>query len=231
MPAADPSLAFPLPREGERVVALRIGDSVGVIIGVVVDGETISGGGSAGGCGRRPSDPTVIAQAHLRAATGLDDLSISRRPSGRPRLAPPYPELGVSLSARDGLLLAGVSTHAAVGVDLEVDTPGLDPASLAADHFATGEADAIAAHGPDAARDLFLRLWVAKEAVLKISGRGVYDGLAAPDLSGHLERLADDGAVLHFPATATLPALRLATRRLATDGRPAIFCALAVADG
>ena len=77
---------------------------------------------------------------------------------------------------------------------------------------------------------MFLRLWVAKEAALKITGRGIYDGLAAPDLSGHIDVLGDDGAVLHLSATATLPALRLATRRVAANDRPAIFCALAVAD-
>lgn len=173
-------------------------------------------------------DRDRLAAAALRATTCRTDIAISRRPSGRPRLAPPYPELGVSLSRRGGLLLAGFSPTAPVGVDLELWDDGLDTVRLAADHFAPAEAGAVAAASSRAvAIERLLRLWVAKEAVLKATGRGIYDGLGAPDLASVLDALCADARPVALPSAAPLPAFAVAVTRLDTPSGRA-FAALAV---
>ena len=174
-----------------------------------------------------------IASAALRHATGLGDINIGRRPSGRPRLEPPYHELGVSLAARGGLLLVGFVRDRNVGVDLELDQQGdgFEPVRLARDHFASREADAIARLDRAAAKDLFLRLWVAKEAALKATGRGVADGLGWPDLSSDDNALR--GATTRRVTDARGLVLELAQARLdrgaVGGGDGFVYCALAAA--
>ncbi len=182
------------------------------------------------GVGPRRPEHDRIATADLIAATGRFDIAVERRPSGRPRLAPPYPELGVSFSWRDGLLLAGFDPEGAVGVDIEpADTSGrLEPGRLASDHFAPGEAAAVMARSGDDALDLFLRLWVAKEAVLKLTGRGVYDGLHRPDLGWCIASISGDGTPIRLQGTPGHTAVEVAVARPAVPGRPAPpYCALA----
>ncbi|NEI71803.1 4'-phosphopantetheinyl transferase superfamily protein [Rhizobium lusitanum] len=168
------------------------------------------------------------AQAALRSAAQRDDLFIYRRPSDRPALKPPYHELGVSLSHRADLLLAGFSPDTAVGVDIEIeDSHDFDPVAFAADHFSKGEATAIAAFDTPAALDACYRLWVAKEAALKISGRGIFDGLDEPDLANQLHLVRIDGAAVQLEAGSRLPPIALSVTRLAgTTDRP-VYCALA----
>jgi 4'-phosphopantetheinyl transferase len=179
-----------------------------------------------------PADPGVriaVAEARLRQTSGRADIVVDRRPSGRPRLNPPYPELGVSLSHRSDLLLAAFSTDTHVGTDVEVEAPDLEAARLAADHFSPGEASAVARMTAVSARDLVMRLWVAKEAALKLTGRGVFDGMTEPDLAGSIDALLIDSKPFSVAARERLPALRLAVRRLVvTDGRR-VYCALAAA--
>ena len=123
---------------------------------------------------------------------------------------------------------AAFSPDGPVGADIELDDADLDAARLAADHFAPGEASAVAAASGPARRDLLLRLWVAKEAALKLTGRGIHDGADEPDLSGVLATLAHDGAAIALPAGRRLPALSLAVRRLSCPGPVMVYCALAV---
>lgn len=178
-----------------------------------------------------PAHRDRVATTALRALANDDCLMIARRPSGRPRLLPPYPELGVSLSHRPGLLLAGFSPDCQVGVDVETASPGLDASRLAADHFAPAECTAVAraaATSADEALDLFLRLWVAKEAILKATGRGVFDGLDAPDLSADVPGLRRGAAVLQSPTTARLPAAAFAVSRSRVADGSSAYIALAV---
>lgn len=130
----------------------------------------------------------VWLQEALRRGLGNADIALTRRASGRPSLGPPCHELGVSIARRCGLLLAGFAPDRAVGVDLEAGNAvsSAEVVRLAKDHFAIREAAAVAGRLDEAARDLFLRLWVAKEAALKITGRGIYDGMDEPDLHLHL---------------------------------------------
>lgn len=169
-----------------------------------------------------------IAQTALRTATQRDDLSIYRRPSERPALRQPYHELGVSLSHRTDLLLAGFAPNNAVGVDIEVeDINGFDPIAFAADHFSPREAAAVATFDSAIALEVCYRLWVAKEAALKISGRGIFDGLDEPDLAAQLNLLRTDGATIRLGAGSRLPPIALTVTRLGGTVDQAVYCALA----
>ena len=181
------------------------------------------------GVGPARAEHDRAANDDLKAASGLADIVVHRRPSGRPSLAPPYPELGVSLSYRAGLLLIGFDPEGPVGVDIEPaqSAGALDSVRLAVDHFAPGEAAAIGAVTGEASLDLFLRLWVAKEAVLKLTGRGVYDGLRRPDLSGAIAGISVDATPVRIQASPSHSAVELAVFRPAIPGRPAPYCALA----
>lgn len=194
-------------------VVLAVADAIAVLVRPMPDGR---------------AERDQIAQTALREATQRDDLSIYRRPSERPALRQPYHELGVSLSHRTDLLLAGYSPHSAVGVDIEVeDINGFDPVAFAADHFSPKEAAAVAMLDSAAALDVCYRLWVAKEAALKISGRGIFDGLDEPDLAAQLNVLRTDGATIHLGAGSRLPPIALTVTRLAEAPDQSIYCALA----
>jgi 4'-phosphopantetheinyl transferase len=125
--------------------------------------------------------------------------------------------------------LAAFSPEKAVGADIEIDAPEIEAQRLAADHFSPGEAAALTALGEATARDLFLRLWVAKEAALKVTGRGIFDGVGEPDLAAHIARLSKDDAEVRLSESPRLPALTILTRRLELPGRPAIYCGLGAA--
>ena len=199
------------------MIVMRVGPAVGVLLaGAAPDG----------------ADHDRLATEALRAVTGLRDLTVARRPSGRPKLMPPYRELAVSLSYRGGLLLAGYGGLHDLGADIEPadGLGGSDPYRMAADHFAPEEAAAVQGLNSPAALDLFLRLWVAKEAALKITGRGIYDGLDEPNLAGQLAALAMDGKAIRLPPSVRLPALELAVWRTALPSCETwCFCGLAYA--
>ncbi|MGL4495250.1 MAG: 4'-phosphopantetheinyl transferase family protein [Beijerinckiaceae bacterium] len=146
-------------------------------------------------------------------------VTVARRASGRPCLMAPWPELGVSLSHRDHSLVIGFHPHGTAGVDCEADDPSLNVLVLARDHFTPAEAHALA-HLPDEQqRPMFLRLWTAKEAVLKATGRGIADGLCWPDFSLQMASLAHDGAVLTVAARAPWPDMRVAVAATMHEGR------------
>jgi len=98
---------------------------------------------------------------------------------------------------------------APVGIDLEACGRVRDFARLAARFFHPDEARAVAAAGDEG---FFLQLWTAKEAMLKLTGEGIADGLAdaRPGMGGsgtlrgravHLLRFAFDdkiGALASF---------------------------------
>lgn len=197
----------------EPLAVLRAADALAVLIAC----EAVSQGAR-----------DLLAGRALCAVTGANDIVIGRRPSGRPRLDPPHCELGVSISRRGGLLLAAFCATRPVGADVEVASPALDPVVLSADHFSTAEAKIIAAMPPQTARDMFLRAWVTKEAALKVTGRGIHDGIDEPDLSRVLDQIGGETGNALLPASARLPALHIGTRMLGAGGG-SIYCALAVA--
>jgi 4'-phosphopantetheinyl transferase len=169
--------------------------------------------------------------ALLSVATGRRDIQVVRRPSGRPALAPPYHELGVSIARRAGHTLVGFAPDRPIGVDLEPDDgiPEAEIIDLARQNFSAGEAAALGALKPSSSRALFIKLWVAKEAVLKLTGRGIYDGLDEPDLATVIDRLQHGPWPMAIAAGQRVPRARLRLHSLAS-GAVQFTCGIAILD-
>lgn len=97
-------------------------------------------------------------------------------------------------------LLVALGEGVRVGVDLELARPRAKALEIARRYFHADEAAALARLAPDAVDAAFLRLWCAKEAVLKAHGRGLAHGLDRFAIGGFEEadtplrlRLVDRG--------------------------------------
>ncbi|MFJ9520204.1 4'-phosphopantetheinyl transferase family protein [Kitasatospora sp. NPDC101801] len=117
-----------------------------------------------------------------RPAAGLTLLQrcpdCARDDHGKPYLAE-YPEVGVSLSHGRGVVAAAAGPDP-VGVDVEQPSRGT-AAEVMERVLSVGELRRVREHAePDRA---FLRLWVRKEAMVKL-GRTTLDTLTGIDLSG-----------------------------------------------
>lgn len=136
----------------------------------------------------------VAAHVLVRICAGLlldrpaDDLTIIQRCAvcgrghGRPRLLEDRTTI-VSFAHTRGSVAAAAARRA-VGVDVErLDRVAPDDATIAAS-MSTAEARAIAA-APDV-RAAFLRLWVLKEALVKVGALSL-DGFSTIDLSAWLD--------------------------------------------
>lgn len=202
--------AYPEPARFQTV--LRLGSALAVLVRESPDGA---------------GDRDALATTLLQRTTGRPDVAIRRRPSGRPCLAPPHCELGVSLARRHRLLVVGYSAVAPVGVDVEPDNgvTDIDATVLARDHFTVEEAAAVAHPPSGGARDLFLRLWVAKEAVLKATGRGIYDGLRWPNLATRVAALRAEVAIVEIAGDRRVT---LAAKRVSIAAEWSVYCSLAV---
>lgn len=101
-------------------------------------------------------------------------LALDRDARGRPRLGPGH---DVSWSHSGDRLLVALAEGVAVGADLERLRHRPRALELARRFFAPGESAWLASL-PDPMRDAaFVRLWCAKEAVVKAHGRGIVFGL------------------------------------------------------
>lgn len=130
-----------------------------------------------------PHPPGVAAQALARdwLARELEvdraRLSLPRDAHGRPRLDTTMGGFDVSWSHSGDQLLLALGEGVSVGADLERLRPRPRALELAQRFFAAGETAWLQAQ-PDAERAAaFVRLWCAKEAVLKAHGRGIAFGL------------------------------------------------------
>lgn len=106
-------------------------------------------------------------------------LPILRDPNGRPRLAPPLAHYDINWShSGDGLLVALAQGHR-VGVDLEWVRPRPRPRAMevARRFFHPHEVVWLESLDAEQRETGFLRLWCAKEAVLKAMGYGLSFGL------------------------------------------------------
>jgi 4'-phosphopantetheinyl transferase len=123
------------------------------------------------------AEPAARAWLSERLGVAPGALGLARGPHGRPRLDPRLDADASWSHSGEGLLLA-LARHARVGIDLERMSPRPRAMALARRYFTRSEADWLEAQPGDAARDIaFLRLWCAKEAVLKAHGRGLAFGL------------------------------------------------------
>ena len=128
----------------------------------------------------QPGAPAEAAARHWLAPQlqcAPQAIPLLRDPHGRPRLAlTPDADVGWSHSG-EGLLLA-FGRGIAVGVDLERERPRPRALDLARRFFDPSEAQWLEAQADEATRAAaFVRLWCAKEAVLKAHGRGLAFGL------------------------------------------------------
>ncbi len=101
---------------------------------------------------------------------------LRRDARGRPRLPTGMGDIGWSHSA--GRLLLAYSCSGTIGVDVERENRRVDALRIARRYFADEEIAALEALDADARSSAFLRLWCAKEAVLKAHGHGIAFGLS-----------------------------------------------------
>ncbi len=127
-----------------------------------------------------------------------DAVPLRRDARGRPRLAAPMQDRDAGWSHSGGQLLVACGEGLRLGCDLEHVRPRPNALALAARFFHADE-HAWLAGLPDARiAPTFMRLWCAKEAVLKAHGHGLsfgLDRLRFVDDAGGLRLVACDAAL------------------------------------
>ena len=124
--------------------------------------------------------PRTEARQRIRAAVraaaaqwlkmDIESISVESMPGQPPRLLLAGRAAGLSLTHDEGISLAAVHLHGAVGIDVMRVQDIPDWFNLARDYLGPQAADALAAC-PDAQRPLRLaQAWTAREAALKHAG-------------------------------------------------------------
>lgn len=127
----------------------------------------------------RTQPAEIAARRWLERRLGLaqDTLPMPRETRGRPRIQSPDGRHDASWShSGEGLLIA-LGDGVELGVDMEWRRPRPRALELAQRYFASPEIQWLATLDATAQEDAFLRLWCAKEAVLKAHGYGLAFGL------------------------------------------------------
>jgi 4'-phosphopantetheinyl transferase len=123
----------------------------------------------------------ALARDWLAAGLGLAParLGFERGPHGRPGLRIDGAATGFDCnwSHSGGRLAIALGERVRVGIDIERPRARPRAMELARRYFTAAEADALAMLPDAACEPAFLRLWCAKEAVLKAHGRGLAFGL------------------------------------------------------
>lgn len=117
----------------------------------------------------------ALAQRWLGGELAAANPPLPRDRHGRPRLE--APDVDASWSHSGAHLLVALASAADVGADLEKLRPHPRALELARRFFHPAETDWLGAHGDGDRAEAFVRLWCAKEAVLKAHGRGIAFGL------------------------------------------------------
>lgn len=143
----------------------------------------------------QPVEP--LARLWLADLLGCEPLAVAlvRDLLGRPRLVATQCGWDVSWSHSGQGLLIAMGEGVDIGVDLERIKPRPRALELARRFMAGSEGDWLGALPMQAREPAFLRLWCAKEAVLKAHGRGLafgLDKLAFAEVDGALQLLACD---------------------------------------
>ncbi len=143
----------------------------------------------------QPAEP--LARLWLAEKLGCEPAAVAlvRDALGRPRLGPSLHGWDVNWSHSGQGLLIAMGEGVDIGVDVECIKPRPRSLALARRFLAGSEADWLAALPTQAHESAFLRLWCAKEAVLKAHGRGLafgLDKLAFAEVDGALKLLACD---------------------------------------
>ncbi|HEU4844343.1 MAG TPA: 4'-phosphopantetheinyl transferase superfamily protein [Burkholderiaceae bacterium] len=179
-----PPLAGPAPPAGVPL-ALPPGVQGVYVIAVAADG--------ADRPAQRVRVRAALAQLAARVlGVPLARITIASPPGQRPRIVlsgadgrgQSGPTPGCAISHEDGLSLAALHLHGAVGVDLMRPQPVPDWAQLAHDYLGPQVASALAASPPARRPQALAQAWTAREAALKCRGLGLSEWTpAAPD--GH----------------------------------------------
>lgn len=165
-----------------------------------------------------PGNPaTPVARRWLADRLGCapGTLTLARTEHGRPMLRAPE-GYDCNWSHSGGLLAIAVARGLQVGIDIERERPRANALQLARRFFTAGEARWLSARGDATRTRDFLRLWCAKEAVLKAHGRGLafgLDRLAFEEDGGQL-RLASCDPALGSPGLWNLRELQPAPGHL-----------------
>ncbi len=174
----------------------------------------------------------VLLRYTLGRALGVEPIALrfALGEHGKPALDPPIPGAPAFNLAHTGDVVAlALAPAAAVGLDLEVLAERTAAARIAERRFAPAEAAWLAAVSAERRMLTFLRLWTAKEAVLKALGTGVAGGLATVELAP-----APDGGlrIVRLPAAGpwSLHELSLRPSLLAAVALPGASWRLSVTE-
>ena len=134
------------------------------------------------------AEPLARRWLATQLAVGEDALGLWRDAYGRPHLDAAHAGLDANWSHSGERLLVALARDARIGADIEWLRPRPTAMTLARRFFTAAEAARLDALPHDEAELWFVRLWCAKEAVLKAHGRGIAFGLEklefAPDGDG-----------------------------------------------
>lgn len=150
---------------------------------------------------RQPGEPLARAWLAAQLAVDVEALPLARDARGRPQLTGAMAHWDCNWSHSDDGLLVALGDGVRVGIDLERLRPRARALELAERFFTAGELAWLHAMPSAAVRDhAFLRLWCAKEAVLKAHGHGIsfgLDRLRFDEFDGHLQLVECDLALGH----------------------------------
>ena len=128
---------------------------------------------------RRPADRLrfLVGRASLRVLLGHwlsqapGNIQLQARSKGKPH-CPEGPAFNLSHSG--DLILMGFHANSPVGVDIEVNRPGLNWPPIARQVLSVREVEALLALPPAQQGPVFLQVWCRLEAKLKADGLGLW---------------------------------------------------------
>ena len=133
----------------------------------------------------------IVARGILRQLLGNylqlspDNIKFEYGDHGKPRIAASVADtfLQFNVSHSEEYALYGFTHHHLIGVDLEYLREMKDAVKLAERFFSPREFELLAGIASEQQREVFFKLWTAKEAYLKAIGTGLTNSLASIDIS------------------------------------------------
>ncbi len=126
---------------------------------------------------RSRGEPTVRPLLSQALQCEAADVPLSREPGGRPRLGAPYRHMDLGWSHSGELLVLALGESVELGIDVERVRKRPRLMELAQRFFHADETSWLHDQAEQSKIDAFVRLWCAKEAVLKAHGQGLSFGL------------------------------------------------------
>lgn len=123
------------------------------------------------------AEPTARAWLGPLLRLPPEQVPLQRDAHGRPRLQPPFGDCDAGWSHSGEGLVVAFGRGLVLGIDLEWTRPRPNALALARRFFAAPEADWLQGLADPVREAAFMRLWCAKEALLKAHGRGLAFGL------------------------------------------------------